>query len=267
MEQGSFDQHQQLSLEDREVIEAGLSISHNYDVDIQSVGVLAPSLREEQLAGTPEIHLIVYGQVNAKKIVHASFRLPAEGSRLRSLMKIEVFSEAERIAMTTGQPLEDCFHMLYHRYDHFFLRNRAMRLSFVPSVADIAQYMPYDEKSIFTSTGISVKITATISEDAWGSFYPYCYDITDVNINEQKISSGSPDIPPTPLIRRILILDHEVFGFFHIGDRIEAMGSLQLCENLPYSTTTSPEPTYQVILGGPESYEGEYVLPKTEGEE
>ncbi|MHA1744789.1 MAG: hypothetical protein ACTSWW_02250 [Promethearchaeota archaeon] len=266
VEQGSFEQRQQLTMKERETIEAGLSISDKFHVDIHAMGVTDDTILPEQ-PSTSEIHLIVYGHANAKKIMSAPFRLSSTGSGLRSLMKIEVFPEAEQLALNTGQSLEDCFHMLYYRYDQFYIQNRPIHLSFVPNFTDIAHFRPYDKNSIVESTTFSVKITATISEDAWGCFYPYFYEITNVKIHEYKSTLNSANLPPAPSITRLVILDHEVFGYYRKGDLIEAMGSLQLWKNLPNSTTISPISTYQVTLGGPESYEGEYVLPYNERKE
>jgi predicted nucleotidyltransferase len=266
VEQGSFEQRRQLSVKERETIEAGLSISHKYQVDIHAIGVTDGVIIPEQ-PNTSEIHLVVYGHANAKKIVAAPFRLSSTGSGLRSLMKIEIFPEAEQLALNTGQSLEDCFHMLYYRYDQFYLHNRPIHLSFVPNFTDIAHFRSYDKNSIVESTTFSVKITATISEDAWGCFYPYFYEIADVTILEHNPISKSPNFPHAPSITRLVILDHEVFGYYQKGDLIEAMGSLQYCKNLLRSTTSTQSATYQVILGGPESYEGEYVLPQNERKE
>lgn len=261
VEHGSFAQRQQLTVEEREKIEAGLAISHKYQVEIKDMGVTDNSIFHGPHPKTSEIHLIVYGNTNAKKIVSAPFRLPAEGTGLRSLMKIEILPEAERIAIYTGQPMEDCFHMLYYRYDHFFLRNRPIRLSFVPSLIDMdkpGSCHNITDASV-TPKSLTVKITATISDDTWGCFYPYSYEIVDVKILKViKLSEGilPPDVSS---IVRLLILDDGISGYYRTGDHIEAIGSLQLCEKMFHSTASSQKPIYQVFLGGHESYEGEYV--------
>jgi len=60
-------------------------------------------------------------------------------------------------------------------------------------------------------------------------------------------------------ITRLIVYEHELVGYYKKGDIVEIRGLLQEGINVPNFNDLKPVKTYQILVGGQETFGNEYI--------
>ncbi len=253
---GSFEEKQKLDRLERETIEVGLSLTELFTIPIDDIGVTGSILWQSQHEKS-DIDIIIYGNENANKILQSPLVLSSEKRGLRRYRTTEILPLAEKMALKTGRPMEECFEYIYHKKYLFFYNKRKVSITFAPKLMELIHYPFFDPNTIFSALK-PVRIQAKIKNSRWGYFYPSIFEIDCLDVLEGK------EIVQKSTISRLMVYEHELVGFFASGDTVEIRGLLQQASKVPSFYDESLINTFQIFLGGQETFGNEYIRPITE---
>lgn len=245
----NFSEIQKLDNLEREAIEVGITLESFFNIDISKIGITGSILWNAHHENS-DIDIMIYG-TEFTKIVNSNKELSAEGKRLRRFKKIEIFPLAEKMAIKTGLPMEECFEYIYRKNYLFFFNNRKISITFAPNLQELLRYPLFSPETIFKSIK-NITIQAKIESSEYGYYYPSLYKISCKNINEE-INFDSIDIT------RLMVYEHELVGYYKNGDDVEIRGLLQECNNVPNFNDLKPISTLQILVGGNETFGNEYI--------
>ncbi len=245
----NFNEIQKLDNLERETIEVGITLESFFNIDISKIGITGSILWNAHHEKS-DIDIMIYG-TEFKKIINNTKELSAESKGLRRFKKIEILPLAEKMAIKTGLPMEECFEYIYKKKYLFFFNNRKVSITFAPNLQELLRYPLFSPETIFKSIK-NITIQAKIESCEYGYYYPSLYKISRKNINEE-INFNSSDIT------RLMVYEHEHVGYYKNGDDVEIRGLLQECINVPNFNDLKPIKTYQILVGGQETFGNEYI--------
>ncbi|MHA1562526.1 MAG: nucleotidyltransferase domain-containing protein, partial [Promethearchaeota archaeon] len=245
----NFSEIQKLDNLEREVVEVGITLETFFDIDISQIGITGSILWNAHHEKS-DIDIMIYG-TEFSKIVNSTKKLSAESKGLRRFKKIEILPLAEKMAIKTGLPMEECFEYIYKKNYLFFFNKRKVSITFAPNLQELLRYPLFSPETIFKSKK-RVTIQAKIESCEFGYYYPSLYKISCEKIKDEKNYS--------PLdITRLIVYEHELVGYYKNGDDVEIRGLLQECINVPNFNDLNPIKTYQILVGGQETFGNEYI--------
>ena len=245
----NFNEIQKLDNLERETIEVGITLESFFNIDISKIGITGSILWNAHHEKS-DIDIMIYG-TEFKKIINNTKELSAESKGLRRFKKIEILPLAEKMSIKTGLPMEECFEYIYNKKYLFFFNNRKVSITFAPSLQELLRFPLFSPETIFKSIK-NITIQAKIESCEYGYYYPSLYKISCKNINEE-INFNSSDIT------RLMVYEHEHVGYYKNGDDVEIRGLLQECINVPNFNDLKPIKTYQILVGGQETFGNEYI--------
>ena len=245
----NFSEIQKLDNLEREAIEVGITLESFFNIDISKIGITGSILWNAHHKNS-DIDIMIYGSEFAK-IVNSTKIISAEGKGLRRFKKIEILPLAQKMAIKTGLPMEECFEYIYKKNYLFFFNNRKISITFAPNLQELLRYPLFSPGTIFKSIK-NIIIQAKIESCEFGYYYPSLYKISCKNNNEET-SFDSSDIT------RLMVYEHELVGYYKNGDNVEIRGLLQECINVPNFNDLKPIKTYQILVGGQETFGNEYI--------
>ena len=235
-----FEDKRNLDKIERQAIEVGITLESFFNINISEIG-LTGSILWRAHHEFSDIDIMVYGKEFNKIIKHKG-KLSAEGKGLRSFNKIEILPLAEKMAIKTGIPMEECFEYIYKKNYLFFFKNRKVSITFAPNLSEILRNPLFSQETVF-KTVRPINIKAQIESCEYGYYYPGLFKI---KCDDEKIT-------------RLMIYEHELIGYYNEGDTVEIRGLLQECINVPDFNDLNSIKTYQVLLGGQETFGNEYI--------
>jgi len=245
----NFNEIQKLDNLERETIEVGITLESFFNIDISKIGITGSILWNAHHEKS-DIDIMIYG-TEFKKIINNTKELSAESKGLRRFKKIEILPLAEKMSIKTGLPMEECFEYIYNKKYLFFFNNRKVSITFAPSLQELLRFPLFSPETIFKSIK-SISIQAKIESCEFGYFYPSLYKISCKNSNDE-MNIGPFDIT------RLIVYEHELVGYYEKGDVVEIRGLLQECINVPNFNDLKPIKTYQILVGGQETFGNEYI--------
>ncbi len=245
----NFNEIQKLDNLERETIEVGITLESFFNIDILKIGITGSILWNAHHEKS-DIDIMIYG-TEFTKIINSIKKLSAESKGLRRFKKIEILPFAEKMAIKTGLPMEECFEYIYKKNYLFFFNNRKVSITFAPNLQEILRYPLFSPETIFKSIK-SITIQAKIESCEFGYYYPSLYKISCEVIKDEKKFS--------PLdITRLIVYEHELVGYYKERDIVEIRGLLQECINVPNFNDLKPITTLQILVGGNETFGNEYI--------
>jgi len=245
----NFSEIQKLDNLEREAIEVGITLESFFNIDISKIGITGSILWNAHHEKS-DIDVMIYG-TEFSKIVNNTKFLSAENKGLRRFKKIEILPLAEKMSIKTGLPMEECFEYIYKKNYLFFFNKRKVSITFAPNLQDLSRYPLFSPETIFKSIK-SVTIQAKIESCEYGYYYPSLYKISCIKIKDEKNYS--------PLdISRLIVYEHELVGYYKKGDVVEIRGLLLECVGVPNFNDLEPINTYQILVGGQETFGNEYI--------
>lgn len=245
----NFSEKQKLDNLEREAIEVGITLESFFNIDISNIGITGSILWNAQHKNS-DIDIMIYGTAFTK-IINNTKEISAESIGLRRFKKIEILPLAEKMAIKTGLPMEECFEYIYKKNYLFFFNNRKVSITFAPNLQELLRYPLFSPETIFKSIK-SITIQAKIESCEFGYYYPGLYRISCEKIKKKKKIS--------PLdITRLIVYEHELVGYYKNGDCVEIRGLLQECIGVPNFNDLEPINTYQILVGGQETFGNEYI--------
>ncbi|MHA1647073.1 MAG: hypothetical protein ACTSVL_05835 [Promethearchaeota archaeon] len=245
----NFSEIQKLDNLEREAIEVGITLESFFNIDISNIGITGSILWNAQHQNS-DIDVMIYGS-EFTKIVKSPKKLSAENKGLRKFKKIEILPLAEKMAIKTSIKMEECFEYIYKKNYLFFYNNRKVSITFAPNLQELLRYPLFSPETIFKSIK-SVTIQAKIESCEFGYYYPSLYKISCEKIKDEKNYSSLD-------ITRLIVYEHELVGYYKNGDDVEIKGLLQECINVPNFHDLKPIKTYQILVGGQETFGNEYI--------
>jgi predicted nucleotidyltransferase len=245
----NFSEIQKLDNLEREAIEVGITLESFFNIDISKIGITGSILWNAHHESS-DIDMMIYGTAFTK-ITNSTKEISTESKGLRRLKKIEILPLAEKMAIKTGLPMEECFEYIYKKKYLFFFNNRKVSITFAPNLQELLRYPLFSPGTIFKSIK-SITIQAKIESCEYGYYYPSLYKISCVKITDEK------KIRPLN-ITRLIVYEHELVGYYKNGDVVEIRGFLQECINVPNFNDLDPINTYQILVGGQETFGNEYI--------
>jgi hypothetical protein len=97
-----------------------------------------------------------------------------------------------------------------------------------------------------------------LKTDTYEYFLPGILEIDTIEIIALELKDDFLKLQPKQ-ITRVMIFEQEFIGYYKTGDLIEISGLLQYAENIPAYSGYDLTSTYQVMLGGHETYGREYI--------
>jgi uncharacterized protein len=256
---GSFKQKQSLDKLQRETLEVGYLMEEEFNVNVANLGITGSIVWDGQHDHS-DLDFNIYGYANTQKIINHP-PLDSEKKGLRGYRKIEILPIAEKMAIKTGLPMEECFEYIYKKPYHIFYRDRKVSLTFVPNLSEILQLPLYHKDTMFENQQ-PCTVRGRIVSSEFGYYYPGLFQIHVEEIVDKLSGKNSPNdtnlIEPKQ-ISRLLVFEHENVGYYRENDRIEIQGLLQKCTMVPNFKTLEPVETYQMMVGTKETFGHEYV--------
>ncbi len=253
---GTMEEKRSLDALERETIEIGYLLEDFFKIDLNNVGITGSLLwhaHHEQ----SDIDLMIYGNLNRKRIVNKGSQISREGSRLRQYMKIEILPMAQKLSLKTGLPMEECFVFIYNKPYLFYHNNRKFSITFAPTELELVKSPLYVLNSSFKKIE-PIKIHAIVKNSEWGFYYPGIFEIECTSIESNLHKKLKPPLSKED-ISRLMVYEHELVGYYQEGDLIEIKGLLQKATNVPRFDNLDLHTTYQVLVGGHETFGDEYV--------
>lgn len=245
----NFNEIQKLDNLERETIEVGITLESFFNIDISKIGITGSILWNAHHEKS-DIDIMIYG-TEFKKIINNTKELSAESKGLRRFKKIEILPLAEKMSIKTGLPMEECFEYIYNKKYLFFFNNRKVSITFAPSLQELLRFPLFSPETIFNSIK-SITIQAKIKSCEYGYYYPGLFKISCISINDE--------IKLDPFdITRLIVYEHELVGYYKNGDIVEIRGLLQECVEAPNFNDLEPINTYQILIGGQETFGNEYI--------
>ncbi len=295
MKKGDFDQRKKLDTLERETIEVAYLFNEKFDIGMENIGVSGSILWGAHHSHS-DIDLMIYGNFNTEQILNNAPINRSQDAKLRNYMKVEILPIAEKMSIKTGLPMEECFEYIYNKPYLFFYRDRKVSVTFAPSKSELVKIPLYTKKTRFHPL-FPVKIEAKVEKDTWGFYYPGLFLIKGIDMldsgtkdkNQSKNETENQDrkkneikkVHNNPIgrdyqqnnnneylekleiqpknITRLLVFEHELVGYYRCGDKIEIRGLLQKAENIPQSNSLDLKDTYQILVGGYETFGKEYI--------
>ena len=245
----NFSEKQKLDNLEREAIEVGITFESFFNIDISKIGITGSILWGAHHENS-DIDIMIYG-TEFTKIINSSKFLSSESKGLRRFKKIEILPLAEKMAIKTGLPMEECFEYIYNKNYLYFFNNRKVSITFAPNLQELLRYPLFSPETIFKSIK-NITIQAKIEPCEFGYYYPSLYKISCNKIQDET------DFGPLD-ITRLIVYEHELVGYYKNGDDVEIRGLLQECINVPSFNDLKPIKTYQILVGGQETFGNEYI--------
>jgi len=199
-----FSEKQKLDKLERETIEVGITLESFFNINISKIGITGSILWNAHHENS-DIDIMIYG-TEFTKIVYNNKKLSAESKGLRRFKKIEILPLAEKMAIKTGLPMEECFEYIYRKNYLFFFNNRKVSITFAPNLQELLRYPLFSPETSFKSLK-NVTIQAKIESCEYGYYYPSLYKISCIKIKDEKNYS--------PLdISRLIVYEHELVGYY-----------------------------------------------------
>ncbi|UYP47087.1 hypothetical protein NEF87_003372 [Candidatus Lokiarchaeum ossiferum] len=251
IEKGSLQEKQNLDRLERETVEVGLNLNELFGIDLDHIGVTGSILWESH-HNKSDIDIMIYGIGATKKIVEASLNISSHKRGLRRYKTTEILPLAEKMALKTGRDMEECFEYIYRKNYLFFFNQRKVSITFAPTFSELIHYPFYYSDTIFSSL-TPIRIKAKIKNNRWGYYYPSLFEIECIEIMEKKFEIYREEIT------RLMVYEHELVGHFRTGDFVEIRGLLQKATNVPSFKEIGAIDTFQIFLGGQETFGNEYI--------
>ena len=255
-QKGTFSDKQALDSVERQALEAALCISELYEIPVENMGLTGSILWNAQ-HNLSDIDLVLYGLDAVKKYLAVKDAPNSDQRGIRSFKKIELLPLAEKMIKRTGLPLEECFEYQYRKPHLLFHNDRRVSISFVPTINELIKFPAYVLESQFNSFG-KVIIRAKLKTDTYEFFLPGILEIDTTEIVVLEHKEDFLELQPKQ-ITRVMIFEQEFIGYYKTGDLIEISGLLQYAKNIPAFSGFDLINTYQVMIGGHETYGREYI--------
>ena len=261
---------------ERQTLDVIYNLKEIYGINLDQVGLTGSMLWNSHHERS-DIDLMLYGKENLQKIMNGpklkGMETYVEKSQLveedpiedkiiqipkglRGYLKVELMPLAEKMEIKTGLPFGECFSYLFEKKYLFFHNNRKVSITFAPTLSELIFSPLYILDSQFINVPLSgpLIVSAEIVDDEWGSFYPGVFKIACEDI------MGDLNLPcKKEDITRLMIWEHELVGYYKKSDKVVIKGQLQLCKNVPKFQGTETHTTYQILVGGRETFGKEYI--------
>lgn len=250
----NFATKQSLDKLEREAIEVSLILHEYYAIPLNQIGITGSILWNSHHEQS-DIDLMIYGHYNREKFYSSDQKITADSKGLRKYHKVEMYPLAQKLSIKSGMPIEDCFMNYYEKPYLFFFHQRKVSITFAPSLTELVRSPLYTPDSQFIDLGLC-RMKAKIVSDEWGFDYPGLFEIEvesffhlPANISLQKQD-----------VTRLMIYEHEFVGYYQKGDEVEIQGLLQHARGVSqYRNPQNLMDTYQILVGGVETFGNEYV--------
>ena len=250
-EKGTFQERQHLDRLERETVEVGLSLVDIFGISLKNIGVTGSILWQAQ-HDKSDIDIMIYGIDSTKKIINSSKIVSSDKRGLRRYRTTEILPLAEKMALKTGRSMEECFEYIFKKNYLFFFNQRKVSITFAPTLSELVRYPFYYNDTQFISLK-PIRLRAKIKNSKWGYYYPSIFEIECIEIVREDLGISHQKIT------RLMVYEHELVGHFRDGDIVEIRGLLQKANNVPAFTEILAIDTYQIFLGGQETFGNEYI--------
>ncbi len=261
IQSNNFKEKRQLDSLHRKTLEVTYSLEAAYNINVNQVGITGSILWNSHHEKS-DIDLMVYGKENIRKMRSSSPKqdLSPTSKGLRNFLKVEMMPLAEKLSIKTGLPLEECFEYVYRKPHMYFYNNIKVSITFAPTVLELPTYPLFTKNTIFQSMQ-PAKIKARVLDSSWGAYYPSLFEIECLDIDYLKKSSKEKKMEKIRKenLKRLLVYEHELVGYYGKNDVVEIRGLLQMAKNVPNYSTLHEEDCFQVLVGGKETFGSEYV--------
>ena len=245
--------------------ELGFILEDHFDIPLKYIGVTG-SMLWDGLHEYSDIDIVIYGLENTKKFINISNQLPIIDKRIRKPSVSELFSIGSKFSMKTGVPISECIVYSAMKSYLFYYHKYFLSISFCPKEFEIKENPLANPQTKFINEQdfSSVTIKARVIDDSWSLFYPSLTYINDVKILDKNLKNR---INPN-LIKRILVFEKDLTGYYFKGNYISIKGLLQKVENPPLHPlnkvnileSNSNNSFYQIVIGTSQNFGNEFIL-------
>ncbi len=254
VEQGSYEEKQKLDTLERETVEVALTLNSLFNIPLAEMGV-SGSILWESHHDKSDIDMMIYGQMNRKRLFESP-NPPSDKERgLRKIKKIEIYPLAQKLSVKSGLSLDDCFVHIYQKPYLFFFKERKISITFAHLPQELVKCPLYLPESRFENLG-PCHIRGKILADDWGYDYPGLFAISV----EEVFKSPTSHNQAAQRVTRLLVYEHEFVSNYHPRDEIDIKGLLQVAQQVPdYNSPHITLDAYQILVGGIETFGNEYI--------
>ncbi|MBD3350230.1 MAG: hypothetical protein GF364_01975 [Candidatus Lokiarchaeota archaeon] len=253
----------------KEALEIALIISDKVKIPMEDIGITGSILWDASHKQS-DIDITIYGIENALKLLKNSAILVQNYPKIRRLNVTELMNVASKFSLKSGLSQEDCAVFTSLKPYLFYYNDQFLSIAFCPKEEEIEVNPLASENTRLSNIEkySRVVLKAQVSNVDWGYFYPAIVYIKYVTNSDENNNETQLHEDILKKIKRIVIFEREISGYFNQGDNIEISGLLQKVEHAPKKVVLNgsinenfqkDDEIYQIVIGTKENYGNEYI--------